>query len=129
MSSDGGDTTPGFRHPPRRSSRPPADVEELPEPDLQPIRSLHQYVAELHRDVRSARNESAGRIEGARQAIYNLGEKVDRLQAAVEGLRTCQDYAFKSISDGKRADRWAMGVMGLAILAALLLRMYGLIGV
>lgn len=129
MSDGNGDTEPGFHHPSRRSSRPPRDVEELPEPDLGPIKTLHQYVAELHHDMRSMRSEFSGRSEGARHAIYDLGSKVDRLQAAVEGLRTCQDLAFKALRDGKRVDRWVIAGIVLAMFAFIVARSYRLVGV
>lgn len=127
---DAGDTSPGFKHPGNRSSRPPRDVDELPEPLLEaPIKSINQYVVELHQDVRSMRNEFSGRIEGSRFAIYDLQVKIDRLQAAVEGLRTCQDLSFKTIRDSKRADRWVICVIAFAIFAFMVARSYRLVGV
>jgi hypothetical protein len=114
-----GDTTPGFRHPTRRSSTT----------RFSQLKLSTSTFAELHRDMRSMRSEFSARQEAARGAIYSLQSAVDRLQAAVEGLRTCQDHAFKLLLDQKRKDRLAIGVIGLAILIVLLLRMYRQIGV
>ena len=128
MSDGSKETQPGFRH--RRSSHPPS---ELPEPvidvSLQPIKTLHQYIAELHHDMRSIRSEFMHRQESAREAIYALDAKVERVQAAVNGLRTAQDHAIKMIVDQRRRDRYVIVVIALAILVVMLLRMYRLIGV
>lgn len=130
MSRGDGDTAPGFRHPPRRSSRPPADIDELPEPVIDgPIRTIHQYVAELHHDVRAVRSEMLNRQEAARDAIYSVMSKVDRLQACVDGLRTAQDHAFSLIRDEKRKDRWVVALLMFAIFAWVVARSYRLVGV
>lgn len=129
-----GDTRPGYRHP--RSSRPPRplhDADELPEPVIdvepRPIKSLLQYIAELHHDMRSLRGEFMHRQESARGAIYSLDAKVERLSAAVVGLRTAQDHAIKMIVEQRRRDRYVLVMLVFAIFGILLLRMYGMIGV
>ena len=123
MSSDGGDTVPGFHHPLRRSSRPPRDSSELPEPLYeQPIKTLHQYVAELHHDMRSLRSEFITKQDASREAIW-------RLQVTVEGLRTAQDLSSQSIRESKRADRWVICIIAFCIFVFLVARSYRLVGV
>jgi hypothetical protein len=128
MSDGSKETQPGFKHR-VRSSRPPADIADLPEPVVdvsqQPIKSLYQYVAELHQDQRAMRMEFSTRQEAARDAIY-------KLQAAVEGLRASQEQAFQMLREERRKDRW-VSMVGVAMLTALLvyvvLRSYRLVGV
>lgn len=126
--SDGSDTARGYKHPMRRSSRPPSDVGDLPEPLIEGD-PLKAYVVELHRDLRELRGEMLNRQDAERQAIYDVQSKVDRLHAAVEGVRICQDHAFKLLRDDKAKDRRAIAFIVFVILVVLLLRIYGLIGV
>jgi hypothetical protein len=122
MKTDGSDTVPGFHHP-RRSSRPPRDVAELPEPLHEtPLKTLYQYVAELHHDMRSLRNEFTAKQDASRDAIW-------RLQSTVEGLRTAQDYAFAQLREYQRKDRRAIAVLVFCIFAFVVARSYRWVGV
>lgn len=136
--SEDKETQPGFRHR-SLSSKPPPRHADLPEPinvSQQPVKSIHQYIAELRHEVRSTRTEFITRQEAGRDAIYALGRKVDmlkavvdRLQFTIEGLRTAQDHAFKMLKDQQRKERYVVIVLVFCIFAWVVARSYRLVGV
>lgn len=127
MSSDGNDTQPGWPH--RQSSRPRADISELPEPliEREPA-PTREYVHELHRDVRQLRNE----LHPMRDALWTVQHNVVRVDAAVAGLRTVVDEALRKQRRQAQIQLWVSVLATIMISATfllILLRSYRLIGV